>query len=111
MVILGRAEPRTPSVGARIAYKFGAEIKFTLPESDDRQLALVKSSSPELRLSALTRSRGGRVVLEGRDWVVAELSLHDALEMRRLQGVAFVGGVSLDAGRFARFGELIGLTS
>jgi hypothetical protein len=87
---------------------FGAEIKVALPESNRRQLFFVGSSSFGVDLSALVRPRGGRVVLEGETWAIAELGLNEAMALQKTEDVAFVGGISLDPQRFAAFGKLVG---
>lgn len=92
----------------RLGDSFGAKVKLTFPESNEGQFFWVKSSSPDINLAALTRSHGGRVVLEGRDWVIVELGFNEAMELRKLQGVILVGGVSLDPQRFAAFGKFPG---
>jgi hypothetical protein len=92
----------------RIDTAYGAEIQVALPGSDQRQLFFVGSSSSGADLSALVRPRGGRVVLEGETWAIAELSFDEAMALRKIEGVTFVGGVSLDPERFAAFGKPVG---
>lgn len=89
-----------------ISKSFGAKVKLSLPESDRRQLFFVKSSSSSVDLPALVRRRGGRVVLQGRAWAMAELGFREATELRKASGIAAVGGVSLDPERFAAFSKL-----
>jgi hypothetical protein len=91
-----------------IEESFGAEIKLTLPESNQRQLFLIRSSSPDVDLPALMRPRGGRIVLNGGAWIIAELGFDEATELRKMNGIAFVGGISLDPQRFAAFSKLTG---
>jgi hypothetical protein len=87
---------------------FGAEIKVTLPQSDQPQLFLVVFSSPNIRPAALIRAHQGQIVLDGGAWMIAELGFDEAMGLRNAKGIAFVGGISLDPQRFAAFSKLTG---
>ncbi|CAN5173062.1 hypothetical protein BH24ACT19_BH24ACT19_14000 [soil metagenome] len=88
---------------------FGAKVDLAFPESDQRQLFLIKFSSSDIRPAALARFHGGQIVLEGRNWAIVELGFNEAMGVRGTREVALVGGISLTAERFATFGRLTGL--
>ena len=86
---------------------FGADVKLTLPEQ--RQLFVVVFASREVGPAAIIRAHGGRIVVDGGAWVVAELGFNVATSLRSAQEVVFVGGVSVDPQRLAAFGKVTGL--
>ena len=86
---------------------FGADVKLTLPEQ--RQLLVVVFASREVGPAAIIRAHGGRIVIDGGAWVVAELDFNVATSLRSAREVVFVGGVSVDPQRLAAFGKLTGL--
>jgi hypothetical protein len=87
--------------------RFGADVRVRHEETTDRQLFLVRGVSADVPLTGLIRSRGGKVVLQGSRWVLAELSLLEAQGLRRQSGVFSVGGVSVDPKRFALFRQAL----
>ena len=89
-----------------IADRFGATVNVQATASDQRQFFLVISASSGINLTVLAPSHGGRVVLNGRNWIVAELGFNDATALSRSPGVALVGGVSIDSQKLAAFGKL-----
>jgi hypothetical protein len=50
-----------------IGKSLGAEIAFSLPESNQRQLFFIRSSSPDIDLSALMRPRQRGIALDEGD--------------------------------------------
>lgn len=87
--------------------RFGAEVRVRHDESGDRQLFLVRGASVAVPIAGYVRSRGGNVVIEGANWLLADMALPQAQALRREAGVLAVGGVHVDAERFARFQKLL----
>jgi len=92
-----------------IEKSFGAEVKVTLPHSEQRQLFLVIFTSQEVGPAGIIRAHGGRIVLDGGAWMIAELAFNVATSLRQAGEVVFLGGISLDPQRFATFSKLTGL--
>ena len=92
-----------------IQESFGAEVNVTLPHPEQRQLFLVIFSSLEVGPAAMIRAHGGRIVLDGGAWLIAELAFNVATKLRSASEVVFIGGISLDPERFAAFSRLTGL--
>ena len=88
---------------------YGAEVELTLPHPEQRQLFVVVFTSREVGPAAIIRAHGGRIVIDGGAWVIAELGFNVATSLRSAGEVVFVGGVSVDPQRFAAFGKLTGL--
>lgn len=88
---------------------FGADVKLTLPHPEQRQLFVVVFASREVGPAAIIRAHGGRIILDGGAWMIAELGFNVATSLRSAGEVVFVGGVSVDPQRFAAFGKLTGL--
>ena len=92
-----------------IEKSFGAEVKVTLPDPEQRQLFMVVFSSLEVGPAAVVRAHGGRIVLDGGAWIIAELAFNVATSLRNSTDIVFLGGISLDPERFATFSRLTGL--
>ena len=90
-----------------VANSFGAKISLQLPQSNQHQTFLVKSADPRVNLPTLISSRGGQILIDGKVWVIAQLVFHQAMELRKLREIAFVGGVTLDPQRFGAFSQSI----
>lgn len=87
--------------------RFGADVRIRHHETGDRQLFLVRGASPAVPVAGFVRSQGGRAVLTGGNWVLAEMALSAAQALRRQAGILSVGGVSVDPKRFALFESAI----
>jgi len=92
-----------------MAEQFGARVSFNLRPATPCQLFLMRSHPATAPLAGWVRARGGKVVLQGSGWMLAELGLQDAMEMRKFPGIFFVGGVSVDPKRFELFRRVAGL--
>ena len=44
----------------------------------------------------MTQAHGGRIVLDGGAWIIAELAYNVATSLRNATEVVFLGGISLD---------------
>lgn len=95
-----------PSGLSSTARAFGARV--TLPLEGRCLFLVVGRDGPP---DAIVRSAGGTVVARLADSrrVLAILSLADGTGLRGHPGLELAGPVSIDAERFARFTELIGL--
>jgi hypothetical protein len=89
----------------KVANSFGAKINLQIPQSNQHQTFLVKSAYSQVNLPALISSQGGQILIDGRVWVIAQLMFHQAMELRKLREIAFVGGITLDPQRFTAFSQ------
>jgi hypothetical protein len=78
--------------------RFGATIKVAPPATSDRQMFLILGKSKAL-LAGLVAGRGGKLLLGGPGWVLAEMSFLQAMSLRGVAGVRMVGGVSVNPDR------------
>jgi hypothetical protein len=90
-----------------MASKFGAKIDLNLPQSDQKQLFMVRASSAKINLTSLILSHKGQVIVGGNTWAIAQLVFSDAMELRKLREIAFIGGISVDPQRFVVFSEAL----
>jgi hypothetical protein len=86
--------------------RFGATVKVTPPTTSDRQMFLILGKSKTF-LAGLTTARGGRLLLGGPGWVLAEMSFPQAMSLRAVAGVRMVGGVSINPDRLEFLRKLI----
>ncbi len=87
--------------------RFGAEVRVRHSEGGDRQLFLVRGASVAVPIAGYVRSRGGNVVMEGANWLLAEMAVPQAQALRREAGILAVGGVHVDPERFTQFQKLL----
>lgn len=83
--------------------RFGADVRVSFHNTGDRQLFLVRGASAAVPMEGIVRSHGGRTVIKGATWLLAELPMAQAQVLRRKAGILSVGGVSVDPERFAQF--------
>ncbi len=92
-------------IAGSIADRFGAVVDVSMSSANQSQAFLIKAVTAEVSLDRVVREKGGRIVLAGRLWVIAELPLHAGMALKTLPGIAFVGGVTLDSEQFAKVRE------
>jgi hypothetical protein len=94
------------SEASEFARRFGAKVQVSPPKTTDRQLFFVRGSGGE-RLEGIIRAAGGRPVLRAPGWVLAEISLPQAMALKTVNGVRSISGVNIDPKRFEFFQQVI----
>jgi len=88
--------------------RFGAKISVTPQSSSDRQIFLFVGQSGRF-LAGLITAQGGKHLLAGPGWVLAELGFSQAISLCGAFGVRMVGGVSIDPETVESLHHVVGL--
>jgi hypothetical protein len=88
---------------SQVARQFGATVKLERGTSTDRQLFIIRFRLPGDPVPGFVRAKGGKIVLGGRGWVLAEIAYPQAMSLRKSTGVISVRGVSIDPKRLEMF--------
>lgn len=89
-----------------IARSFGAEVNIALPDANQAHLFLIKSSQPLTYPTRLVQARGGKVLIQGSVWIIAQLSYGLGMGLKQEPGITFVGSVFLEPEKFLAFQRL-----
>jgi hypothetical protein len=92
---------------SEIQRRFGAKISVKSPAIKDRQLFVILGNRPDL-LAGRIAGLGGKLVMGGPNWVLAELEFSRATSLRGTPGVRTVAGVSVDPAQLGKFRDLLG---
>lgn len=94
---------------SEIARRFGATIKLEdlKTPSKNRQMFLVRGGADAQTFAGLVARQGGKVVLAGKGFLLAEMGYNEAMALRSQHGVRSVNGVSIDPARFESFMALL----
>lgn len=92
---------------SQIARQFGASVKLKRGESRDRQLFLVRFRPSDTLAPGRVRASGGRIVLGGSGWILAEMAFSPAMSLEKAPGIHSVRGVSVDPRRLEIFRRVI----
>jgi len=88
--------------------RFGAKMKVSRPPDADRQLFFILGSVSG-QLAGTISGLDGKVVLQGPNWVLAEMGFSSAMALRRIPGVRLAGGVSMDSARAEQIRKVLEL--
>lgn len=91
------------SMESQVARQFGATIRLERGNSTDRQLFIIRFRLPGDPVPGFVRAKGGRIVLGGRAWMLAEIAYSQAMSLQRAPGIISVRGVSIDPKRLELF--------
>jgi hypothetical protein len=92
---------------SQIAQKFGASVKLKRGESSDRQLFLVRYRPSSAEAPGRVKALGGKIVLGGSGWMLAELAFSPAMSLEKAPGFHSVRGVSIDPRRLEIFRRVV----
>ena len=90
--------------------KFGAKVDVTPVPQSERQVFFITGSFAA-HLTGLVRAHGGRPIIGGAHWLLAELAFSRAMALRGERGVRMVGGVSIDPVRLEALRRMAGPAS
>ena len=90
--------------------KFSAKVDVTPAPQSERQVFFITGSSAA-HLAGLVTAHGGRPIIGGPHWVLAELTFSRAMALRGVRGVRMVGGVSIDRERIEALWRMTGQSS
>ena len=87
--------------------RFGAKVMATqLAAAAEIQLFLIRVNEG-VRLASLLAALGGKTVMTGPNWVVAEMAFSQAMALRGTRGVLIAGGVSMDSERISQLRKML----
>ena len=86
--------------------RFGAKVIATQPAAAGIQLFLIRGTGG-VRLASLLAALGGKTVMAGPNWVVAEMAFSQAMALRATRGVLIAGGVSMDSERISQLRKML----
>lgn len=86
-----------------MARRFGASVRLERGQRADRQLFLIRFPAASSQAAGRVKARGGKVVLAGRGWMLAELGFSPAMSLDKEPGIHSVRGVSIDPERLEFF--------
>ena len=86
--------------------RFGAKVTATQPAAGGIQLFLIRVNEG-VRLASLLAALGGKTVMAGPNWIVAEMAFSQAMALRATRGVLIAGGVSMDSERISQLRKML----
>ena len=87
--------------------RFGAKVMATqLAAAAEIQLFLIRVNEG-VRVSSLLAGLGGKTVMVGPNWIVAEMGFSQAMALRATRGVLIAGGVSMDSERISQLRKML----
>ncbi|MGB2924481.1 MAG: hypothetical protein WBB82_04215 [Limnothrix sp.] len=89
-----------------ILNSFGAEVNIALPNADQDHLFLIKSSQPLSYPTRLVQASGGKVLVQGVTWIIAQTTYGFGMGLKQEPGITFVGSVFLEPEKFLAFQRL-----
>jgi hypothetical protein len=94
---------------SEMARRFGAVVNLEEPKTPgtNRQMFMVRGGVETQALAAMVARQGGKVVLAGKGFLLAEMGYNQAMALRSADGVRSVNGVSIDPARFESFMALL----
>ncbi len=86
--------------------RFGAKVMATQSAAAGTQLFLIRVNEG-VRLASLLAGLGGKTLMAGPNWVVAEMVFSQAMALRGTRGVFMAGGVSMDSERISQLRKML----
>ncbi len=86
--------------------RFGAKVMATQSAAAGIQLFLIRVNEG-VRLASLLAALGGKTVMAGPNWVLAEMAFSQAMALRATRGVIIAGGVSMDSERISQLRKML----